>query len=177
MRIALSLLFILTLLTGFIYPMMVTGIAQLLFPWEANGSVIHKDNIAVGSLLIEQNFTDPKYFWGRPSPTSNMSPSNPQLLATVKNRISNLYAYDPQHHIIPVELVTASASGLDPDISPAAAYYEIPRIAKARGLPAIEIRSIVNSLMIERPYGFLGEPRLNVLELNLVLDNLGPPHD
>lgn len=184
-KTAFLLLIFFTVLTGIIYPLVVTGVAQLFFPWRANGSFIVENNQPIGSELIGQQFTDPKYFWGRPSATSpfpynaasssgsNLGPSNPNLFATVKERITNLKNADPQNqNLIPVDLVTASASGLDPEISPQAAFYQISRIAKARGLPKNEIQSLVLNSIKYRTLGILGEPRTNVLQLNLALDQL-----
>ncbi len=185
LKTALILLIVFTIITGIIYPAFVTGVAQFLFPWRANGSLIIQNNKAVGSALIGQAFTDPKYFWGRPSATtpypynaqnssgSNLGPSNPDLLTAVKARISILNKADPQNlQLIPVDLVTASGSGLDPDISPYAAYYQIHRIAQARGLAELQIQKIIQSLIQYRTLGILGEPRVNVLQLNLALDDL-----
>lgn len=180
------LLVLLTILTGLIYPLIVTGFAQLFFPWQANGSLIEKDGKTIGSLLIGQSFTDVKYFWSRPSATSpfpynavnssgsNMGPSNPNFLETVKERAKHLYAVDLHHiQLIPVELVTASGSGLDPDISPLAALYQVQRVAKARNIPEQDLKDLIKKLTQVRTLGVLGEPRVNVLQLNIELDNLG----
>jgi potassium-transporting ATPase KdpC subunit len=185
LRPALMSLLIFTLLTGLIYPLTVTGLAQLVFPRQANGSVILQNGLPVGSSLIGQSFDDPKYFWGRPSATasfpynaaasggSNLGPTNPALLNAVRARIAALHAADPGNtQPVPVDLVTASASGLDPDISLAAALYQVPRVAKARGLSEAEVRALVEESAQGRQFGFLGEPRLNVLALNLALDKL-----
>jgi len=184
-RPALMILFIFTLLTGVIYPLAVTGIAQLVFPSQANGSLIIADGQAIGSRLIGQSFDDPKYFWGRLSATtsfpynaeassgSNLGPSNPALLEAVKARIAALKMADPTNtQPIPVDLVTSSGSGLDPDISIAAALYQVPRVAKARGMSETAVITLVNKYTDGRQFGFLGEPRVNVLELNLALDGI-----
>ncbi len=185
LKTALMLLLLLSLITGFIYPSMITGLAQLLFPWQANGSLIKQHDKAIGSSLIGQSFNSPQYFWGRPSATtpyaynagsssgSNLGPSNPDFLATIKNRVEHLQKSDPRHQrLIPVDLVTASGSGLDPDISPLAALYQVPRIAKARGLSESEVDKLIQHLINNRTLGILGEPYVNVLELNLALDDL-----
>ena len=184
-RPALMLLLIFTVLTGLLYPLVVTGIAQLVFPAQANGSLIVENGQTLGSKLIGQPFDDPKYFWGRLSATgpypynaaassgSNLGPTNPALLEAVKARIAALKAADPTNiQPIPVDLVTASASGLDPDISIAAALYQLPRVAKARGLSESAVRTLVDQYTHGRQLGFLGEPRVNVLELNLALDGI-----
>lgn len=184
-RTAILLLIFLTILTGFLYPMMVTGIAQVFFPWKANGSLLKRADAIVGSVLIGQYFTDPRYFWGRPSATapvpynaenssgSNLGPTNPALISVVKDRIANLQHVDPDNKsFIPVDLVTASGSGLDPDISPLAAYYQIHRIAKARNISEETIKMLVDNSITDRAALFLGEPRVNVLQLNLRLDEL-----
>jgi len=185
LRPAIVLLAIFTLLTGVLYPMVVTGAAQILFPHQANGSLIVRNNQALGSELIGQPFDDPRYFWDRPSATSpypynaaassgsNLGPSNPTLLDTIRTRIAALKAADPQNQQpIPVDLVTASGSGLDPDISVAAALYQLPRVAKARGMSEDAVRLLVNQLTQGRQFGVLGEPRVNVLKLNLALDGI-----
>lgn len=185
LRAAIMTLLLLTILTGFIYPMAVTGIAQLVFPHQANGSLIVKDGKAVGSELIGQPFDDPKYFWSRPSATSpfpdnagasggsNLGPTNPDLKKAVQGRVDALRAADPGNTApIPVDLVTASGSGLDPDISPAAALYQVRRVAKARGLDEAAVRQLVEQHIQGRQLGFLGEPRVNALKLNLALDAL-----
>ncbi len=175
----------LTILTGVAYPLLVTGIAQGVFPDAANGSLIEQNGKIVGSALIGQPFSDPKYFWGRPSATgpvpynaaassgSNQGPLNPALEEAVKGRIDALKAADPsQTAPIPVDLVTASGSGLDPHISPAAAAWQAPRIARLRGLSEVEVAKLIASHTQERQLGVLGEPRVNVLPLNLALDRL-----
>lgn len=185
LRQAIVLLLLLTAITGIAYPLLVTGLAQLLFPRQANGSLILRDGRLVGSTLIGQSFTDPKYFWGRPSATtpqpyngtasggSNLGPTNPALTTAAKQRIAALRAADPGNDApVPVDLVTASGSGLDPDISPAAAQYQIQRVARARGLPPAEVQRLVDRYTRGRQFGVLGEPRVNVLELNLALDRL-----
>jgi K+-transporting ATPase ATPase C chain len=178
----------LTLVTGVAYPLLVTGIAQAAFPSQANGSLIVKDGKALGSRLIGQPFDDPKYFWGRLSATadsnskplpynaaastgSNLGPTNPALVDEVKGRIDALQAADPENTSpIPVDLVTSSGSGLDPEISPAAAEYQVRRVARARNLDEATVRSLVEAHTEGRQLGILGEPRVNVLELNLALD-------
>jgi K+-transporting ATPase ATPase C chain len=183
-RPALMVLLLLTLVTGVAYPLLVTGIAQTVFPSQAQGSLIVKDGKVVGSKLIGQPFDDPKYFWSRPSATSpfgdnagsssgsNLSPTNPDLIKAVQGRVDALRAADPGNTApVPVDLVTASGSGLDPHISPAAAFYQVPRVAKARKLPSEVVRELVERHIEGRSLGFLGEPRVNVLALNLALDS------
>ena len=180
---ALVLIIVFTVLTGLLYPLLVTGIAQVVFPGKANGSLLKKDGKAVGSELIGQPFSDPKYFWGRLSATgpfaynagassgSNYGPLNPVLLDAVKKRVQDLRAADPNNvQPIPVDLVTASGSGLDPHISVAAALYQIPRVARSRNMSVENLRALVNRFTDGRQLGFLGEPRVNVLKLNLALD-------
>jgi K+-transporting ATPase ATPase C chain len=183
LRPAFVIAVVLTVVTGLAYPAVVTGLAQVLFPSQANGSLIMKDGKAVGSSLIGQAFDDPKYFWGRPSATSpfpnnagssggsNQGPTNPDLQKAVQGRIDTIKAADPSNTApIPVDLVTASGSGLDPHISPAAAFYQVPRVAKARGLNEDLVRRLVDENTQGRQFGFLGESGVNVLELNLALD-------
>jgi potassium-transporting ATPase KdpC subunit len=185
LRQAVACLVVFTVITGVIYPLIVTGIAQLLFPRQANGSLIIDNGKTVGSSLIGQSFSSPKYFWARPSATSpigynaanssgsNLGPLNPALVENIKARIEQLKNADAASKpIVPVDLVTASASGLDPDISPAAAEYQVGRVAKARNLDETKVRELVVKLTKSRQLGILGEPRVNVLELNLALDNL-----
>jgi K+-transporting ATPase ATPase C chain len=180
---AIILTILLTVLTGAIYPLLVTGVAQFAMPDKANGSLIQRDGKAVGSVLIGQAFGDPKHFWSRPSATSpypnnasssggsNQGPTNPALTEAVAGRIKALRDADPGNTApVPADLVTASASGLDPHISPAAAEYQVGRVAKARGLDLQNVRALVAEATEGRQLGFLGEPRVNVLRLNLVLD-------
>ena len=190
---ALILLVLLTLITGVIYPLVVTGIAQLAFPSQANGSLVIVNGKAVGSQLIGQQFDDPKYFWGRLSATgpfpynayyaqtqtgssgSNYGPLNPALMQEVQARMDALKKADPTNTApIPVDLVTSSGSGLDPDISVAAALYQIHRVASARSLTDAQVKALVDQHTEGRQFGFLGEPRVNVLELNLALDGYKP---
>ena len=183
LRPALVLLAILTVLTGVAYPLVVTGIAQLVFPRQANGSLIVTNGRVLGSTLIGQPFDDPKYFWGRPSATlpvpynatassgSNLGPTNPDLIRAVQGRVDAVRAADPGNtDPVPVDLVTASGSGLDPHISPAAAAYQIRRVARVRHLSEESVRVLVARHTEGRQLGFLGEPRVNVLALNLALD-------
>ena len=182
LRPAFFMLLIFTLITGVIYPLVVTGIAQVAFPSQFNGSLIIVDGKAVGSKLIGQQFNDPKYFWGRPSAAgynaaassgSNYGPLNPALLKAVQSRIDALKAADPDNTLpIPVDLVTASASGLDPHISIAAALYQVNRVATARGLSEADVQSLAEKYSESRQFGIFGEPRVNVLLLNLALDGI-----
>jgi K+-transporting ATPase ATPase C chain len=182
-RPAIMVLVLLTLVTGVAYPLLVTGIAQAVFPFQAQGSLVVKEGKVVGSALIGQPFHDPKYFWSRPSATSpfadnasassgsNLSPTNPDLVKAVQGRVDALRAADPGNTApVPVDLVTASGSGLDPHISPAAAIYQVARVAKARKLDPEAVRQLVERHIEGRSLGFLGEPRVNVLALNLALD-------
>jgi K+-transporting ATPase ATPase C chain len=182
-RPAIVSLALFTVITGLGYPALVTGIAQVFFRHQANGSLIVKDGKVVGSSLIGQPFHDPKYFWGRASATSpfpynaasssgsNQGPTNPDFIKAVQGRVDALRAADPGNTSpVPVDLVTASASGLDPHISPAAAFYQVRRVARARGLDETKVRQLVEHHIEGRQLGFLGEPRVNVLALNLALD-------
>lgn len=184
-RQALVVLVLLGVIVGVIYPLAVTGISRAFFSHQARGSMLSVSGQVVGSELIGQPFTDPGYFWSRPSATaefpynaaassgSNLGPTNPALLAAVADRIAVLRAADPGNdRAVPVDLVTASGSGLDPDISPAAADYQVGRVAKARGLDEGAVRALVAEHTQGRQWGVLGEPRVNALELNLALDDL-----
>ena len=183
LRYAIGFVVLLTVLTGVIYPLTVTGLAQALFRDRANGSLISENGEVVGSELIGQPFSDPRYFWGRLSATeydaaassgSNYGPTNPALLDAIQARIDALKAVDPDNEEpIPVDLVTASGSGLDPHISIAAAQYQVPRVARYRDLSEDEVSALVHRFTEGRQFGILGEPRVNVLKLNLALDELG----
>jgi K+-transporting ATPase ATPase C chain len=190
LRAAVVSLLALTVITGVAYPLLVTGIAQAAFPRQAGGSLLVEHGKVLGSSLIGQSFDDPRYFWGRLSATtdsngkplpyngassyaSNLGPTNPALVDEVKGRIDALHAADPDDpSVVPVDLVTSSGSGLDPEISPAAAAYQVKRVARVRGLDEARVRSLVAEHTQDRQLGFLGEPRVNVLELNLALDRV-----
>lgn len=186
LRPALLLLALFTALTGVIYPLAITGAAQVFFPDEANGSLVHRHGNVVGSALIGQSFEDPRHFWGRPSATgpqpynaaastgSNLGPNNPALAEAIAARVAALRAADPSNAggAVPVDLVTASGSGLDPHITPASAFYQVPRVARLRNLPETRVRALVEAHVEDRAFGALGEPRVNVLQLNLALDEL-----
>src|ERR1700751_637565 len=185
LRPALVLFLLLPVLAGFLYPLLVTGLAQLLFPRQAAGSIITRAGHPLGSRLIGQSFSDPRYFWSRPSATtpqpynatassgSNQGPLNPALLDAIKTRVAALHAADRDNRLpVPVDLVTASGSGLDPEISVAAANYQVARVARTRGLAPEQVRALIAQHTEGRLLGILGEPRVNVLELNLALDAL-----
>jgi K+-transporting ATPase ATPase C chain len=186
-RPAVTLFVLLSIITGVIYPLLVMGIGQVSFPKQAAGSLIERDGWLIGSRLIGQHFTDPKYFWGRPSATgpdpynaaassgSNLGPLNPALKKAVESRVKALRIADPGNAApVPVDLVTTSASGLDPHISQAAAEYQVARVARARGLAPETVRNLVVQQTEDRQWGIFGEPCVNVLELNLALDGLRP---
>ncbi|MCE5218652.1 potassium-transporting ATPase subunit KdpC [bacterium] len=185
-RPTLTLLAAFTLLTGLVYPLLITAVCQVAFPPQAKGSLIVREGTEVGSELIGQQFTDPRYFWGRPSATvpvpynamagtgTNLGPLNPALKEQVAQRVRRLRQADPDNRLpVPIDLVTASGSGLDPHLSLAAAEYQVMRVARQRNLPVTEVSSLVAQHVEPRQWGFLGEPRVNVLELNLSLDTLG----
>ncbi len=182
LRPALTIFALLTIITGVIYPLLVTGVSQVLFPVQSNGSIITVNGKVAGSELIGQQFDDPSYFWGRVSAVdynadlssgSNYGPMNPALLEAVQARIDALQAANPDNTLpIPVDLVTASASGLDPHISVAAALYQVHRVASARGLSEADVQSLVEQNTEGRQFGIFGEPRVNVLLLNLALDGI-----
>jgi len=187
-RPAVSLFVVMSVITGVLYPLAVTGVAELAFPDQAAGSLVLKDGKPIGSSLIGQNFSDPKYFWGRPSATapmpynaggsggSNLGPLNPALVDAVKGRVEALKAADPGNAaLVPVDLVTASASGLDPEISIAAARYQVGRVARERKLAPERVQALVQQHTEGRLLGLLGEPRVNVLALNLALDQTAGP--
>ena len=184
-RPSISLLFAMTMLLGVVYPLAITGLARAVFPSQAAGSLIHRGDVLVGSSLIGQNFADPKYFWGRPSATapqaynglgsggSNLGPLNPALTDKVAAEVKLLHDADPDNtRPVPVDLVTASASGLDPEISPAAADYQASRVARLRNLPLTTVQSLIAQHQKRALFDVLGEARVNVLELNLALDSL-----
>lgn len=187
LRPSLLMLLVMTAITGVLYPLAVTGLAQAVFPRQANGSLVVSDGRVIGSRLIGQPFDDPRYFWSRPSATasqpyngassggSNLGPTNPALADAVRQRIAALHAADPGNtQPVPADLVTASASGLDPDISPAAAQYQLGRVARARHLDPARLRQLVDAHTQGRWLGLFGEPRVNVLALNLSLDGRQP---
>jgi len=195
-RTAIVMMAVLTILTGLVYPLAITGIAQLVFPRQANGSLIEKDGKVIGSALIGQNFTRPEYFHGRPSATTEPDPKDPTKSVaapynaanssgsnagpTAKSLVERVQAdakalkEENPNAPVPIDLVTTSASGLDPEISPAAALFQVPRVAKARGRDEAEIRRLVQLHTEARTFGVIGEPRVNVLQLNMALDALGP---
>lgn len=183
LRRVLGVFLLLTLVTGVVYPLAVTGIAAVAFPDQASGSVVTRDGRTVGSALLGQPFSGPQYFWSRPSATApapyngsasmgtNAAPTNPALAAAVAERVAALRAADPGNGApVPVDLVTASGSGLDPHISPAAAEYQVARVARARSLDVARVRELVAEHTLPRTFGLLGEPRVDVLALNLALD-------
>jgi K+-transporting ATPase ATPase C chain len=184
-RTALLLFTVVTILTGVVYPLAVTGLAQALFPRQANGSLIKINEEKTASELVGQPFSGPQYFGGRPSATmpvayngassagSNLGPSNPALKEAIRKRITALRSADPENRLpVPVDLVTASGSGLDPHISPAAALYQVPRVSKARGIDEKKVSKLVRMHIRDREFGIFGEPRVNVLRLNVALDAL-----
>lgn len=194
LRPAIAMIFVMTVITGLAYPLAMTGIAKVAFPHQAVGSLIEKDGTVIGSELIGQSFTDPKYFHGRPSATSapdpadstksvsapynaqassgsNLGPTSQALLDRIKDDVATLKVENPNMPV-PVDLVTTSASGLDPDITPAAAAFQVPRLAKARQLPEAQVSQLVTKHTEGRSFGIIGEPRVNVLKLNLALDAL-----
>jgi potassium-transporting ATPase KdpC subunit len=185
LKYAIIFLVIFTVITGLIYPLVVTGLSQLIFRKQANGSIIVENGMSIGSEVIGQPFSDPEYFWGRLSATSvmsynaaasagsNLGPANPELRSAIQQRIDALQQIDPDNDTpIPVDLVTFSGSGLDPDISVAAADYQVARVARYRGLDVKQVTDLVKRYTKGRQFGFLGESRVNVLQLNLALDNL-----
>ena len=187
-RPTLVMLALMTLVTGFAYPILVTAIGQTFMPYQANGSLVMRDGKPIGSSLIGQSFASPKYFWSRPSATSpmpnnaasssgsNLGPTNPALKDAVAGRIDALQKADAANkQAVPIDLVTASASGLDPDISEAAARYQVARVAAARGIAAAQVSELVDTHREGALFGFIGEPRVNVLRLNLALDTLAAP--
>jgi K+-transporting ATPase ATPase C chain len=180
-KTALKLMLCMTVLTGFLYPMAITAAAQIFFPWKANGSLIEQNGQKIGSELIGQNITGSHYFWGRPSASqiggSNSGPSNPDYIKTVQARVNALRDQHAQStESVPVNLVTASGSGLDPHISPEAAFYQVARVANANQIPEADIHALVESHIEKRTWGIFGEPRINVLTLNIALDQLRSVH-
>ncbi len=186
-KTALRFLVVLTVLTGIVYPLTVTAISQAVLPDKANGSLIVENGQVVGSRLIGQNFTEPGFFWGRPSATadkpynaaassgSNLGPTNPELRKQIDERVQALRKADPSNaQLVPTDLVTTSGSGLDPDISVEAALYQVPRVARARGASDADVAKLVEKHTLRRQLGILGEPRVRVLELNLDLDKMLP---
>ena len=184
-RPAVSLLALMTILLGIVYPLIITGVAKVAFSRQAEGSLIYQNGKLIGSTLIGQSFSDPKYFWGRPSATSpqpynglassgsNLGPLNPALLDAVKANVKALHDADPDNRQpVPVDLVTASGSGLDPEISPAGAHYQAARVARARNLPLAQVQALIGAHEQGRLFGLFGERRVNVLNLNLALDRL-----
>lgn len=183
LRRVLGVFLLLSLVTGVAYPLLITGVAQLAFPLQANGSILERDGGPIGSSLLGQSFSSPSYFWSRPSATgpqpsnggastgTNQAATNPALREAVSARVQALHAADPANtDSVPIDLVTASGSGLDPQISPAAAEFQVSRVARARGLPPEVVRTLVEQHTQGRTFGILGEPRVNVLALNLALD-------
>jgi K+-transporting ATPase ATPase C chain len=190
LKTSLSLLLVLTVVTGIIYPAIVTAVAQLIFPWQANGSLVKQGDHIIGSALIGQSFDAPHYFWGRPSATtpypynasnstgSNLAPSNPDYLKAVQTRVDHVrQTMSDKSEKIPADLVTASGSGLDPDISLEAALYQAPRIAQETHVSLDEIEALIHRMATSRTLGLLGEPRVNVLALNIALDTLRSTHE
>jgi potassium-transporting ATPase KdpC subunit len=185
LRAGIMLLIFMTIITGIAYPALITTLAGNFFPWRSDGSMLEQNNKIIGSMFIGQSFTNPKYFWGRPSATlpfpynaesssgSNLGPMNPDYIAELKARKTALENSDTQNNLaVPIDMVTASASGLDPEISPQAAFYQVYRIAKARKIPADMVENLLRKFIQQPSFGLLGETRVNVLKLNLALDEL-----